>query len=82
MNHKNHKGKNHGLLMILGCLIPMLAIALLPRFGVELGRIGRLAPYAMILICPIMHIGMMVAMFKGDKKGDCHKSGDIEVQNS
>ena len=80
MNHQNHKGKGHGFLMILCCLIPILAIALLPRLGVELGPIGRLAPYAMLLICPIMHIGMMVFMFKGRKKEDCHQAGSVDEQ--
>ncbi|ABR49414.1 hypothetical protein Amet_3277 [Alkaliphilus metalliredigens QYMF] len=66
MNH-NHGGKKHGMLMMLCCLIPLVAIVLLPRLGFELGPIGRFAPYALFLICPIMHIGMIVFMFKGKK---------------
>lgn len=76
----NHKGKNHGLWMILGCLIPMLGIVMLTRFGVEVGPIGRLAPYAIFLICPLMHIGMMVFMFKG-KKDNCHGGNNTEEQS-
>ncbi|SET05675.1 hypothetical protein SAMN05660297_01245 [Natronincola peptidivorans] len=76
----NHKGKNHGLLMLLCCLIPILAILLLPRLGLELGPIGRLAPYAMLLICPLMHVGMMVFMFK-EKKGNCHGDNDVAEEN-
>lgn len=71
MDHKNHKGKGHGILMLLCCLIPILIVFLLPRLGFELGPIGRLAPYAMFLICPIMHIAMMKTMFKSNKE-DCH----------
>ncbi|SCY16976.1 DUF2933 domain-containing protein [Alkaliphilus peptidifermentans] len=71
MNHNEH-GKKHGILMILCCLIPLLLILAIPRFGIELGPLTRLAPFAMILICPLMHIGMMFFMFKG-KKGDCHQ---------
>jgi len=82
MNHQNHNGKKHGLLMLLCCLIPILAVAFLPRLGVELGPIGRLAPYALLLLCPIMHIGMMVFMFKGNKNQDCHKSGNIGDENN
>ncbi|AOY77764.1 DUF2933 domain-containing protein [Clostridium formicaceticum] len=75
----NHKGKNHGILMLLCCLIPLVAILLLPRLGMELGPLGRLAPYAIFLICPIMHIGMMVFMMKG-KKGSCHGDDSVEEQ--
>lgn len=81
MNHQNHKGKSHGFLMLLCCLIPIIAILFLPRLGVGLGLglgpIGRFAPYAMFLICPLMHIGMMRTMSKGNKKEDCHKSANI-----
>lgn len=64
----NHKGKNHGMFMLLMCLIPMMGILLLPRLGIELGPVGRLAPYAIFLICPLMHVGMMLFMFKGKKE--------------
>lgn len=76
----NHKGKNHGMLMLLCCLIPLAAILLLPRLGIEIGSLGRLAPYAILLICPLMHIGMMLFMFKG-KKNDCHGGSNPEEQN-
>jgi len=83
VNHQNHNhnGKKHGLLMLLCCLVPILAVVLLPRLGLNLGPIGKLAPYAMFLLCPLMHIGMMIGMSKGNKKEDCHKSGDIGEQN-
>ena len=80
MNHQNRKGKSHGILMLLCCLVPILVVLILPRLGFELGPIGRLAPYAMFLICPIMHIGMMRAISKGNKKGDCHQSEYIGKQ--
>ncbi|MCC5911737.1 MAG: DUF2933 domain-containing protein [Clostridiaceae bacterium] len=80
MNH-NHKGKNHGLLMLLCCLVPLVAILLLPRLGLEVGPIGRLAPYAIFLICPLMHIGMMAFMFKGKKNDDCHGEQNPRGQN-
>jgi hypothetical protein len=34
----------------------------------------------MLLICPIMHIGMMVFMMKGNKKEDCHQTGSVGDQ--
>ncbi|AOY77767.1 DUF2933 domain-containing protein [Clostridium formicaceticum] len=79
MNH-NHKGKNHGIFMLLCCLIPLVAILLLPRLGIELGPLGRLAPYAVFLVCPLMHIGMMLFMFK-ENKNDCH-GGNNKANNS
>jgi len=75
----NHKGKNHGWMMLL-CLLPIAAIFLLPRMGMELGPLGRMAPYAIFLICPIMHIGMMVFMFK-DKKGEGHHGEEPKEQS-
>lgn len=75
----NHKGKNHGWMMLL-CLLPIAAIFLLPRLGMELGPLGRMAPYAIFLICPIMHIGMMVFMFK-DKKGEGHHGEEAKEQS-
>ncbi len=71
MNHQNHdnkKGHGHGLMMLL-CLIPMAGILLLlPRLGLEFGSFGRLTPYAFLLICPLMHIGMMFMMRGHGKK--------------
>ena len=65
----NHKEKNHGLSMLLMCLIPLMAIVLVSILGIDLGPIGRLLPYAMLLICPLMHVGIMLFVFK-NKKGN------------
>ena len=49
--HK-HGGIDHGIGMVLGCLVPMAAIVLLPRFGVSptasivVGVVGMLALHA------------------------------------
>lgn len=67
-------GKKHGLLMLLCCLIPVMIVALLPRLGFNLGPLAKLAPFAVFLICPLMHVGMMFFMMKG-KKGSCHDGG-------
>lgn len=64
-----HKCKSHKWLMI-GGLILVGVIALLPFFGIEVGAIGRLSPFLIFILCPIIHIGMMVFMFKGRKKED------------
>lgn len=54
----NGMGLNHGILMILCCLIPILFIAILPFIGAE----NTLWRYAIFLLCPLMHIGMMFFM--------------------
>ncbi len=47
-----HGGMNHGMGMMLGCLVPMAAIALLPRLGVSfqvslmIGVVGMVACHA------------------------------------
>ncbi len=81
MNHQNHnnhndhhnpeekKGHNHGLMMLL-CLVPLIAFLALPRMGIELGSMGRYLPYAIFLICPLMHIGMMFMMRDHGKDGN------------
>ena len=67
------RGKKHGLLMLLCCLIPVILIAVLPRLDINLGPFTKLAPFAVFLLCPLMHIGMMFFMPKGSK-GDCHNN--------
>jgi len=67
---KEH-GKKHGLLMLLCCIFPILLIGFLPRLGINLGPFTKLAPFAVFLLCPLMHIGMMFFMSKGSKV-DCH----------
>lgn len=63
-------GKKHRLLMLICCLIPVLLIAFLPRLGINLGPFTRLAPFAVFLLCPLMHFGMMMFMMK---EKDCSK---------
>lgn len=62
-NH-NAQGKNsqpkwwqrHGSMMLI-CAGVILGAALLFR-----GQVSKLAPYALLLICPLMHVGMMFVM--------------------
>ncbi len=47
-----HGGMDHGIGMMLGCIVPMAAIVLLPRFGVSpaasivVGIVGMIALHA------------------------------------
>ena len=88
MNHNNHndhhepqkkKEHKHGLMMLL-CLVPMIALIALPRMGIEFGSLGRFAPYAIFLICPLMHIGMMFMMRGHGKKDDHQQVGRDQHQ--
>ncbi len=51
---KNH---NHGLWMILCCVLPLLAIFLLPGFGVR-GNFSIVFFVILLLVCPLMMMGM------------------------
>lgn len=72
--HGNHDGGHkkglHGILMLLCCLLPILLIVGLPVLGVKGSSLSFLA---ILLLCPLMHVGMMFMMGKSGKDGDCHK---------
>lgn len=76
-NNKNNRHKKHGLFMMLCCLIPVLIIAALPLMGIRVGSLGGLA----FLICPLLHIGMMVVMMKSKDGKSCCSSNE-PVQSS
>lgn len=65
----NKKGFLHGLLMMVCCLVPMLALLLfLPQ--IKGATSGFNWSWAFLLLCPLMHIFMMKGMHgKGDS---CH----------
>jgi hypothetical protein len=74
---KNHNEDNknsrksghmkHGWMMLLCCLLPIALIAALPLMGIRIGALSGLA----FLICPLMHIGMMVFMMKSKDGKSC-----------
>lgn len=82
-NHEEYKeNKNtghmkHGLLMMLGCLVPILVIVGLPLLGINAGRLGSLV----FLLCPLLHIGMMAFMMKSGGGKSCHE-GSKPAQSS
>lgn len=57
----------HALLMLACCLIPLALIVALPATGLDLGSAAPL----LMLLCPLMHILMMVAIGH-----DCRKDGN------
>ncbi|SHJ71858.1 hypothetical protein [Tepidibacter formicigenes] len=70
-NHdKNNKGLlKHGILMMLCCMLPILIIAGLPLFGIKGGILSSLV----FLLCPLMHVGMIVIMKKSHNNKDCYE---------
>lgn len=51
-------GLKHGLLMILCCLIPIVIAGALPIIGFK----NLSWTWILFLLCPLMHIGMMLFM--------------------
>ncbi len=58
--------ENHFLAMIVCCAVPLAAIAGLSL----LGFLGSWGYYALILLCPLMHIVMMRGMVKSHHDDD------------
>ena len=80
--HGDKKGlMKHGFMMMLCCLIPIVLIAGLPIFGAKSG--GALSSLV-LLLCPLMHIGMIFLMRKSGKSGgSCHSNNsDVKVEDS
>lgn len=71
----DHKCKDHKWLM-MGGFILLGVMMMLPRLGIELGFMGKLSPFLFFLICPLIHIGMMVFMFKGKKNENSPEEKD------
>lgn len=68
-NKNGRKGHGkHMLLMALGCLVPIMLLLMLPSFKVENPILTGILPFAIFLLCPLMHIFMMAFMFRKDKK--------------
>lgn len=74
---QEHRGKKrHGLLMILCCLVPILIIIGLTLYGVK----AKSLTYIAFLICPLMHIGMMIVISKLWKGRSCHGGTNNETK--
>ena len=62
----------HALIMVLCCLVPIALLGALGFFGLSLGSLSGIAPYAIVLLCPLMMIFMMRGM--GHEHGSEHAS--------
>ena len=70
----NPKGllHNHALLMLLCCLVPIALIAAISFFGLSLGSLSGILPYALVLLCPLMMLFMMRGMTHDHDHGTGH----------
>ncbi len=59
---QKHKIAKHGLIMLLCCLIPIVILVILLAVGLR----GSYMYFAIILLCPLLHIIMMMSMHKKD----------------
>lgn len=60
LNTGNNKSK-HTLLMILGCLVPLVILGILWLAGVSQNIIF----FGILLLCPVMHLVMMKILTTG-----------------
>lgn len=60
---------NHSLLMVVCCVVPMAFLAAVFLFNVPLGTVGL---FAIMLLCPLMHVFMMRGMGHGNQQAGCH----------
>ncbi len=63
-DHASHS-RRHTLLMVLGCLIPVVALAAIYLFRVP---VPTVLIYAIFLLCPLSHILMMAFMGRAHKQ--------------
>lgn len=70
-DHSNGMGK-HMLIMLACCLIPIALIVAVSVFGLSLGPLSSLLPYALVLLCPLMMIFMMRGMTHEQGTSDPH----------
>ncbi|TLS49989.1 DUF2933 domain-containing protein [Paenibacillus antri] len=52
----------HSWLMIVGCVLPIVLVAVILFTGIDLGTWGNYLPILLVLICPLMHLVMMPLM--------------------
>ena len=74
---KKHPMK-HGLMMLACCLIPILLIIVTSLFGLKFKSLGNLA----FLICPLVHVVMMIRMRKAHGGASCCAPKNAESTDS
>lgn len=80
---KENKEYGHGkhmILMLLGCLIPIIAIGAMRYFNVGANGLSKYSSL-LFLLCPLMHIFMMKGMM-GHGKESCHEENVEDEKNN
>ncbi|PKM52222.1 MAG: hypothetical protein CVV02_02320 [Firmicutes bacterium HGW-Firmicutes-7] len=81
-NKKRHKG--HGghmmLMMVLCCAIPIVLLLLLPILKIDSPALKSILPFAILILCPLMHVMMIPMMFRKDKSGNSKGSNTNNIQ--
>lgn len=65
---QKRKINKHALIMVLCCLVPIVILGILWAVGVKSSYLY----FGIFLLCPILHIIMMVGMHKNDGNGSDH----------
>lgn len=82
MNHDHSQGMGkHMLIMLACCLIPIALILAVSVFGLSLGALQPLVPFAIALMCPLMMIFMMRGMGHEHGEADAHQHHTNTLRN-
>ncbi len=77
LNTGTNSKHRHTLMMVLGCVIPLVLLGILWVAGVS----QNILSFGIILLCPIMHLLMMKNMKHGNdiesKKGNENKKEEL-----
>ncbi len=80
---KGHKGHgSHMWLMVLCCAIPIVLWLLLPTLQISNSFLARVFPYAIFLLCPLLHLLMMPMMLGKKKDRDVMKKEAIQIEHN
>lgn len=74
--------RKHTLLMVLGCVLPMAALAAIFLFQVQVSTVLLVA---ILLLCPLLHLFMMRDHAMRDHAGQAahhHKTGSNETSDA
>ncbi len=73
-DHSNSNNTTHLLIMLACCLVPLALILAIGVFGISLGSLTPLLPYAMILLCPLLMFFMMRSMGHEHGAAEMHQA--------
>ncbi len=73
--------RNHMLLMVVGCVAPLLLITATSVFNIPLSTVGI---FIVMLLCPLSHVFMMRGMGHGNQSEgkSCHAGTEVAPTNA